>query len=488
MGQMVYGKTKAILLFTLGFSLIFSSMSSSAATYPAVQLILHDPTVKTAPTDKCDSLGCKSLKSLIDSAKSSIDIAVYGTRKQTDLLESIKKAKARGVKVRVVMNKDSSGKNYYSDSMLWANSIGNVVYDYESELRLNEIENPFYKQPKCPRPKGFAGPLQCMAFDAGDRWIIAGHASVDNFVADDEENNTKDRIMHNKFFIIDNQIIWTGSANISDSDVGGYSANTMVIIRSKEVAAAYTKEFEQMYAGKFHAEKVKSDQKTYNVEGTPVKVLFSPRDFPMKKSVQKVIRQANTSIYASVFYLTNKYVAADLIKAKQRGVDVRIIVDATSAENGYSKHEILREVGIPVKVENWGGKMHSKSMVADGKYIVAGSMNWTTAGDSVNDENTLVIESTTLGKQYEQYFNKIWKSVPDKWLKQRPAPESLDSKNSCFDGSDNDFDSKVDQKGTMKFQPDDGCFGKAKLTPLPGHKVVLKSKSPQPPTGYRLVE
>ena len=306
MGQMVYGKAKAILLFTLGFSLIFSSLSSSAATYPAVQLILHDPTVKTAPTDKCDSSGCKSLKSLIDSAKTSIDIAVYGTRKQTDLLESIKKAKSRGVKVRVVMNKDSSGKNYYSDSMLWANSIGNVVYDYESELRLNKIENPFYKQPKCPRPKGFAGPLQCMAFDAGDRWIIAGHASVDNFVADDEENNTKDRIMHNKFFIIDNQIIWTGSANISDSDVGGYSANTMVIIRSKEVAAAYTKEFEQMYAGKFHAEKVKSDQKTYNVEGTPVKVLFSPRDLPMKKSVQKVIREANTSIYAYVFYLTNK--------------------------------------------------------------------------------------------------------------------------------------------------------------------------------------
>jgi hypothetical protein len=132
--------------------------------------------------------------------------------------------------------------------------------------------------------------------------------------------------------------------------------------------------------------------------------------------------------------------------------------------------------------------MHSKSMVADGKYIVAGSMNWTTAGDSVNDENTLVIESTTLAKQYEQYFNKIWKSVPDKWLKQRPAPESLDSKNSCFDGSDNDFDSKVDQKGSGKYLPDDGCFGKAKLTPLPGHKVVLKSKSPQPPVGYRLVE
>ena len=159
---MVYGKMRAILLFTLGFSIIFSSLSSSAATYPAVQLILHDPTIKIAATDKCDSSGCKSLKSLIDSAKSSIDIAVYGTRKQTDLLESIKKAKARGVKVRVVMNKDSSGKNYYSDSMLWANSIGNVVYDYESELRLNKIENPFYKQPKC---NGYLR-TRCIARDA----------------------------------------------------------------------------------------------------------------------------------------------------------------------------------------------------------------------------------------------------------------------------------------------------------------------------------
>jgi phosphatidylserine/phosphatidylglycerophosphate/cardiolipin synthase-like enzyme len=485
---MGYRNKFVFILTIIGFSISLLPNSSNAATYPAVQLILHDPTVKTSPTDKCDSPGCKSLKLLIDSAKTSIDLAVYGTRKQTDLLDALKKAKARGVKVRAVMNKDSSNKNYYSDSLLWASAIQNVVYDYESEVRLNKIEKPFYKEPKCTRPKGFAGPLQCMAFDAGDKWIIAAHASVDNFVADDEENDTKDRIMHNKFFIIDNQVVWTGSANISDSDVGGFSANTMVIVRSKEVASAYTKEFEQMYSGKFHAEKVKSEKKTYDVEGTPVKVLFSPRDLPMKKSVQKVIREANDSIYASVFYLTNKYVAADLVNAKLRGVDVKIIVDATSAENGYSKHEILREVGIPVKVENWGGKMHSKSMVADGKFIVAGSMNWTTAGDNVNDENTLVIESTTLAKQYEQYFNKIWKSVPDKWLKQRPAPESLDSKNSCFDGSDNDFDSKVDQKGSGKYLPDDGCFGKAKLTPLPGHKVVLKSKSPQPPVCYRLVE
>ena len=485
---MGYKKYRLFFAFLVAIFLALITNFSSAVSYPAVQLILHDPTVKKVPTDKCDSLGCKSLKSLIDSSKNSIDIAVYGTRKQTDLLNSLKKAKDRGVKIRIVMNKDSSGKNYYSDSLLWANTLGNVIYDYESELRLNEKEKPFYKEPKCKRPKGFEGPLQCMAFDAGDKWIIAGHASVDNFVADDEENNSKDRIMHNKFFIIDNEVVWTGSANISDSDVGGFSANTMVIVRSKEVANAYTKEFEQMYSGKFHAEKIRSEQKTYIVDGTPVKLLFSPRDLPMKKSVQKVIREADKSIYASVFYLTNKYVAADLIKAKLRGVDVRIIVDATSAENGYSKHEILREVGIPVKVENWGGKMHSKSMVADGKYIVAGSMNWTTAGDSVNDENTLVIESASLGKQYENYFNKIWKSIPDKWLKQRPAPESLDSVNSCFDGSDNDFDSKVDQKGSGKYLADDGCFGKAKLTPLPGHKVLLKTKYPQPPSEFRLVE
>ena len=69
-----------------------------------------------------------------------------------------------------------------------------------------------------------------------------------------------------------------------------------------------------------------------------------------------------------------------MVDAKERGVKVRVILDATAATNGYSKHNYLRENGIDVKVESWGGKMHMKAAVIDSKHIIVGSMNWTFAG------------------------------------------------------------------------------------------------------------
>ena len=60
--------------------------------------------------------------------------------------------------------------------------------------------------------------------------------------------------MHNKFFVFDNEIIWTGSTNISDSGTGGYNANVSALIKSKEIASLYIEEFNQMYyQGKYQA-------------------------------------------------------------------------------------------------------------------------------------------------------------------------------------------------------------------------------------------
>ena len=62
--------------------------------------------------------------------------------------------------------------------------------------------------------------------------------------------------MHNKFFIIDKRFIWTGSANISDTGVGGYNANIVGVLDSIYFARFYTQEFEQMYTlGDHHRQK-----------------------------------------------------------------------------------------------------------------------------------------------------------------------------------------------------------------------------------------
>ena len=247
--------------------------------------------------------------------------------------------------------------------------------------------------------------------------------------------------MHNKFFVVDSRFVWTGSTNVSDSGTGGYNANLVTVIDSRKVAAAYLEEMDQMYGrGRYHRQKKSNGILKVALDDADVEVLFSPQDTPIRERVRPILKDAEKSVDVAVFFLTHKHITGDLIKLHRKGVKVRVIIDATAAKNGYTKHELLRAAGIPVKVENWGGKMHMKSAVIDGKTLVTGSMNWTTAGDDDNDENVVIIHSETHAKQYTEFFEDLWGRIDDRWLTDNPDPESRDSGTACTDGVDNDFD------------------------------------------------
>ena len=254
--------------------------------------------------------------------------------------------------------------------------------------------------------------------------------------------------MHNKFFIVDGKYVWTGSANISDTGIGGYNANIVAYINSSYLAKYYTIEFEQMYLdGNYHKNKKKLKKENISISNDDYDILlfFSPQGRGVSKGIIPLIRQANDSIEVSIFFLTHNKISKELVLAYERGVKVRVILDATAASNGYSKHNYLRKHGIEVKVENWGGKMHMKAAVFDKKHIVVGSMNWTKAGEQKNDENTIIIKNSSKhGMQLFSFFEEMWNSIPARWLKEDPFPESKESGTSCYDLIDNDFDKIID--------------------------------------------
>ena len=114
------------------------------------------------------------------------------------------------------------------------------------------------------------------------------------------------------------------------------------------------------------------------------------------------------------FFLTNKELINSLILANKRNVDVRIIVDSAANIVNPQYVKILRENKVPVKVENWGGKMHMKSAVIDDKTIIIGSMNWTGVAQTSNDENTIVLENIKLAKEFKQKFIYLWNTIPNR--------------------------------------------------------------------------
>lgn len=430
-----------------------------------VRLILNLPS-GDAPTDTCEAEVCTALVRLLDDAEVSVDFAVYGMRNQSAIFTALQRAKARGVDIRGVVDRDAEGNNYYSSTETFVEALGTVHDDHTADVaRAKEKAKATTSyEPKCPRPEGFLGPVQCLAYDLGDNCLMAAHASRETL-------DGADAIMHNKFFVVDNRFVWTGSTNVSDSGTGGYNANLVTVIDSRKIAKAYLDEMDQMYVkGRYHRAKKSRGTLQVALGNADVELLFSPQDTPIRERVRPILKGAKESVDVAVFFLTHKHIAADLIKLHQKGVKVRVIIDATAAKNGYTKHELLRAAGIPVKVEDWGGKMHMKSAVIDGKTLVTGSMNWTTAGDDDNDENVVILHSAELGKQYTAYFEEIWGRIDDRWLAGAPDPESKDSGTACSDGVDNDFDHQDDLA-------DPGCGDSPPQLPaLPPYRLIPKQQ------------
>jgi phosphatidylserine/phosphatidylglycerophosphate/cardiolipin synthase-like enzyme len=444
----------------------------------SIRLLLHEPGDRKGPSEACEIELCTSLLNLIENAQTSIDFAVYGMRGQPKLLAALEAAKARGVKIRGVVDRDVAGKNYYSGTDAMVQALGNIRDDRKADIELerehkrSERANKFASEPGCERPEGFEGYVQCLAYDLGDRCLLATHASRDAFGGDtDDGSKVFNKIMHHKFFVVDGRYLWTGSTNVSDSGTGGYNANLIALLDSPTIARWYTREFETMWTeGKYHQRKPKNEAMKTTVGEAEVQVLFSPQDRAIETGVRPLLKRAKSRIDIAVFYLTHKAITKDLLDAHRRGVKVRVILDATAATNGYTKHELLREIGIPVKVENWGGKMHMKSAAIDGEYVIAGSMNWTSAGEWDNDENTLIIRDPALAAQYHEFFEGVWAMIPERWATANPDPESRDSGSSCIDGFDNDYDGLVDDA-------DPGCGPNPPPLPaLPPHWTVPKDK------------
>lgn len=446
----IKSKRHTLLLYTFLVVLIIGSFNNNEEELHQrrngpIEIYFNSPSKYTQPSRRTTSDIGLALIDTIDRSKESIDFAIYGMRNQLEVYQALLRAKQRGVKIRAIVDMNVDGKSAFKDTNKLFGLIDNIKTDYTWELVAAIKENrPVDKTTFWEVPEGFEGQPQMVGYSFGDNQaIIAVQASIEPYVY-------KGSIMHDKFFIIDHQIVWTGSANVTDTDTGGYNANIACVINNKQVALAYTQEFEQMYIqDKYHQEKDILSQDAVDIkvdDDTYVTVLFSPQQTPITSTFIPLIRGAKTSIKIPMFYLTHKKLAGELIKAKERGVDIKIILDAMGATSGYTKHQILREAGIQVKVENFGGMMHMKTMVIDDEYAIIGSVNFTKSGDVRSDENTLVIHSPYYAKEVSTIFDNLWDSIPDKYLTVDPPAESKYSINSMTDGLDNDYDNLIDKR------------------------------------------
>ncbi len=114
----------------------------------------------------------------------------------------------------------------------------------------------------------------------------------------------------------------------------------------------------------------------------------------------------------------NQLISA-LIKAKERGVDVKVILDqninfesessedAATSNKNQKAYELLRKNNIPVFFDTSDTYTHSKAIVIDNETVILGSTNWSKAALTRNNESNILIHSKELAQNLIDEFSKI---------------------------------------------------------------------------------
>lgn len=205
-------------------------------------------------------------------------------------------------------------------------------------------------------------------------------------------------LMHDKFCIFDNSIIFTGSYNPNNEEY----MNNIVIAHSEYLAENYQDEFDEMWARQFGSGR-KVSHENIMLGGVLVENYFCPED-SCKEKVASVLGEAKESIYFMTFSFTDKDLANILLEKDMSGVVVRGVMDNTQ-NSKWSVYDALKaEIDVKLYTKTI---LHNKVFIIDNKTVVTGSYNPTKNGDEMNDENVLIIHDEEIAKEYAEEFVKL---------------------------------------------------------------------------------
>jgi phosphatidylserine/phosphatidylglycerophosphate/cardiolipin synthase-like enzyme len=285
------------------------------------------------------------LANAIDSAKLSVDVAIYSFSLPS-IRDALIRAYERGVQVRLVMESDNIERS--------------------APQRLKDAGIPIL----------------------GDR---------------------REGLMHNKFVIIDKSEVWLGSMNFTisgayeDNNVMmRFWSVRLVENFIKEFEEMY---IEDSFGDNIRAE---TPNPQVTVNGTQIDTYFSPDD-GVQPILVDIINTANESIYFMAFSFTSDPIGDAVRERAQDGVTVAGVMDEEQvASNIGTEFDAFRQFGLNVYRDGIDGQMHHKTIVIDESIVIFGSYNFTNAAETRNDENLIIIYNEIIAKLFVAEFQRIY--------------------------------------------------------------------------------
>ncbi|MEW5799182.1 MAG: phospholipase D-like domain-containing protein [Bacteroidota bacterium] len=349
----------------------FISGSTSSGTVNVYFNKSIHPSVAQSETAKIADLS-NILISRINAAQHSIDFCTYSLSGTVgaNVASALIAAKNRGVKIRVIGEKDNQGTAPWST--LKNNGI-TVIHD---------------------------------GYDV----INAGNG-----------------LMHNKFFVFDyrdktssaDDWVIMGSWNATDPGTND-DAQNILEIQDQSLAAAYTMEFEEMWGSngdipnqsvsRFGSRKTNNTPHRFVVGGIPMELYFSPSD-RVTSHINTALNSATTAVNVAMLSFTRDELGQTLVAKKSAGKKVRVLMDNNS--DSGNEFTVLQSGGVDVRLPGaaLSGLLHHKYAIIDAENpsapdqtVVTGSHNWSSSAETSNNENTLIVHSKRIANLYLQEF------------------------------------------------------------------------------------
>ncbi|WP_044022196.1 phospholipase D-like domain-containing protein [Bacillus sp. SG-1] len=401
----------------------------------------------------------------LNEATKSIDFATYEINLPSIVDTLINKA-AEGIDVRVIADsKDATDPHYIERFQTMRIYVEKMVRGLDGKVGTADDIIVFSDSPMFAVEESTARTSEGLPATPSDFPVVTvgignsnetGHLLVD---AEEKSANayySPDTQMHNKFAVIDDKWVFTGSWNFTVTGLYGTETNMqqgildgnqqhVVEINWPELASIYEVEFNEMWGSSsltpdktisnFNTRKVDNTTHVIDINGTKVEIYFSAGDNAVGKMTDFVKTSADINTYFTIFAWSDQALVDELkykwegsyndLEGTTTGFDLKGVFDPSfwnqywSASIDMTGRTVTGSANnpntrwanpAPVLKANESRKLHAKTMLIDADTtsdptVIVGSTNWSTNGNDINDENMLFIHDSAITNQFLQEFN-----------------------------------------------------------------------------------
>ena len=130
-------------------------------------------------------------------------------------------------------------------------------------------------------------------------------------------------------------------------------------------------------------------------------------------AVIDVINQSQSEVLVQAYGFTHNGIAQALVKAQERGVRVRVLLDQKSETTNRYVVELFNANNIRMRFDGNHAIAHNKVMIVDDNIVITGSFNFTNSAQTRNAENLLVLRSADLAQNYKANWQEHWNHSKD---------------------------------------------------------------------------